>query len=153
MNIMSNDKKSELKKFLEEKIGQLKKEQEYYEFLLAILESGISSQKQNYQEEKEESVEIKVNKKSIAIISMSSSYIKLRPLFDVEKNEDMLKELKKDIELIAEDAKTSVIEDRNLVKEISIEIKKLTPLSIKGISEALKLFITDYYKNINKISE
>ncbi|HEW64475.1 MULTISPECIES: hypothetical protein [Fervidicoccus] len=150
---MSNDKKSELKKFLEEKIGQLKKEQEYYEFLLAILESGISSQKQNYQEEKEESVEIKVNKKSIAIISMSSSYIKLRPLFDVEKNEDMLKELKKDIELIAEDAKTSVIEDRNLVKEISIEIKKLTPLSIKGISEALKLFITDYYKNINKISE
>ncbi|MGB9830678.1 MAG: hypothetical protein ACPLSP_01250 [Fervidicoccus fontis] len=150
---MSNDKKSELKKFLEEKIGQLKKEQEYYEFLLAILESGIPSQKQNYQEEKEESVEIKVNKKSIAIISMSSSYIKLRPLFDVEKNEDMLKELKKDIELIAEDAKTSVIEDRNLVKEISIEIKKLTPLSIKGISEALKLFITDYYKNINKISE
>lgn len=147
MFVLSNEKRNEIKKFLEEKINNLKKELEFYELILALFETGVMKQENQQPTLKEELEEVKVDKKTIAIISRSPTQIKIRPLFEIDKTSEVLNLIRKQIELIAEEAKVSALDEKNSIKEITIEAKKLTPVLIKGISDAAKLVLIDYYKD------
>jgi len=133
---VASNKEKELKKFLEEKVSLLKKELEYYEYLLALIESNVDIRRK--EEKTEEIQEVKVGQKTIALITQSIDSITLRLLLNSEEKNLSIDELKNKIKTISTNAKIIVEkDDRGLVK--TIHIKDLeSPVIIEGILELIK---------------
>ena len=82
---MSKNGIQELKEFLEEKINQLKKELEFYELLLSMLESGRNNPLIRGPRKGEKVLEIKDNTGAIiAYIFEGKGYLRIVPLHDIE---------------------------------------------------------------------
>ncbi|AWR97367.1 hypothetical protein DFR86_07275 [Acidianus sulfidivorans JP7] len=109
----------ELKKFLESKISNLKKELEYYEYLLSLLESGFSSVKGN-----KGSIDYIKSRKGeiIAEIYYTPPYMKII----IKKKLTMSKAYMNALSKILEDSKNSdnieynIVFDKDDLKEISL---------------------------------
>ncbi len=88
----SKNKIDEIKKYLEERISQLKRELEYLELLLSFIESGVISEKLLSKEMKvprpgEEVIPLKTTSgEHIADIYISKNEIRVIPLVDLDIN-------------------------------------------------------------------
>ncbi len=82
---MSKNGIQELKEFLEEKISQLKRELEFYELLLSIIESGKNNPFIRGPRKGEEVLEVKDNTGSIiAYIFTGKEYLRIVPINEIE---------------------------------------------------------------------
>jgi len=136
----------ELKKFLEDEISKKKRELEYLEFLLAYIEGALGKAPERDAAMKEENImEVRSGKETIALILRTANGVKARLLFEVKNTPEILSEVKRQVEIIDENARVSVAEDKNYIREISVESKSLTPVIMSGIAEALKLLTLDIY--------
>jgi hypothetical protein len=143
---MNRDKMLELKKFLEDEISKKKRELEYLEFLLAYIEGALGKAPERDAAMKEENImEVRSGKETIALILRTANGIKARLLFEVKNSPEILSEVKRQVEIIDENARVSVAEDKNYIREITVESKSLTPVIMSGIAEALKLLTLDIY--------
>jgi hypothetical protein len=143
---MNRDKMLELKKFLEDEISKKKRELEYLEFLLAYIEGALGKAPERDAAMKEENImEVRSGKETIALILRTANGVKARLLFEVKNTPEILSEVKRQVEIIDENARVSVAEDKNYIREISVESKSLTPVIMSGIAEALKLLTLDIY--------
>lgn len=114
----------------------LKKELEYYEYLLALIESNVDVRKK--EEKTQEIQEVKVGQKTIALITQSIDSITLRLLLNSEEKNLSIDELKNKIKTISTNAKIIVEkDDRGLVKTIYIKDLE-SPVIIEGILELVK---------------
>lgn len=129
----------ELKKFLEGKIVSLKKELEYYEYLLSLLESGFSSIKGN-----KGSIDYIKNRKGeiIAEIYYTPPYMKIL----IKKKLTLSKAYINALSKILEDNKMSdnieynIVFDKDDLKEISLNNIK-DDLSYTKIKVALQAIL------------
>jgi len=144
---MNRDKLVELKKFLEDEIKRRKKEVEYLEFLLAYVEGTLGKASPDEGKVVEESLmEVRAGKETIAIISRTPTGIKARLLFEAKKTPELISEIRKQVNMIDENAKISFFDDREALREIAVESKYMTPVTESGISEALKLILVDIFR-------
>ncbi|MGC8909288.1 MAG: hypothetical protein ACP5O5_01685 [Fervidicoccaceae archaeon] len=144
---MNRDKLLELKKFLEEEIKKRKKEVEYLEFILAYIEGTIGKETTDMGKGKEENImEVKSGKDTVAFIVRTPTGIKAKLLFETKKSPELLSEIKRQISIIDESSRVSFSEDKDILREIVIESKSLSPVIESGIVEALKLILIDTFK-------
>ncbi|MEM0046319.1 MAG: hypothetical protein QW039_00480 [Fervidicoccaceae archaeon] len=152
---MNREKLIELKKFLEEEIKKRKSEIEHLELLLAFVEGSLGNLKNEEKGGKDENVlEVKSGKETIALIVRAPTNIRAKLLFEVRRDPELLSSIRREIGIIDEGAKVSIMEDKDYVKEISVESKSMSSVVMSGITEALRLLITDIYReNMKKRGE
>jgi hypothetical protein len=134
--------KKELKKFLEEKIAAMKKEIEYYEYLLALLESGYEKK------EAEEGVEeVTVDKKVIAIIRKEGRDLVLTMLFKPDKDPSIISFLKNQVALLVPGSSV-IVEDGDKIEKIVVKDVRGGKSVTTGVIEALKISATELYRKV-----
>ncbi len=138
---MSKNGIQELKEFLEEKINQLKKELEFYELMLSIIESGRNNPWIRGPRAGESVLEIKDNTGAIiAYIFVGKEYLRIVPLHEIEtKNpyfEFLIRYLEDQKRKDTEAAKRGVIpENKILDYEIRAEngiVREIVVRNYKG---------------------
>lgn len=129
----------ELKKFLENKIANLKKELEYYEYLLSLLESGFSSVKGN-----KGSIDYIKNRKGeiIAEIYYTPPYMKVLIKKKLNLSKAYMNALSKILEdnKLSDNIEYSIISDKDDLKEIRLSNVK-DDLSYNKIKVALQAIL------------
>ncbi|MEM0061198.1 MAG: hypothetical protein QW726_04630 [Fervidicoccaceae archaeon] len=99
-------------------------------------------------------LEVKSGKETIALIVRAPTNIRAKLLFEVRRDPELLSSIRREIGIIDEGAKVSIMEDKDYVKEISVESKSMSSVVMSGITEALRLLITDIYReNMKKRGE
>ncbi len=135
-----------IKKFLEEKIAELKKELEFYEYLIAMIEFG--GYRVSKKETGKEVIEIKCNKKPIAIIEVFGGKVVLKPLFNLKYSSEFEDILKKQLGFLSDKLSLEINYDNDKRSIKSLVINGLGGGVVReGVIEILRNIVVDEYKS------
>ncbi len=142
--------KEELRRFLEEKINELKKELEYYEYLLALLESNFMKPFTKSKGRESDVIEVKVNRKTVGIISRNDKLIKLRLLFDAPRDPEIIAFLKKQINLLDPQSNIEFEDEKSVLRSIIVSDFAGGNALTSGIIEILRIAVIELYRKTPK---
>ncbi len=135
-------KKDEIRRFLEDRISELKKEIEYYEYLLALMESG-------YTKREEEVEEIEHNGKVIGIVKRGTDSLELSLLFKAPRDPDIQAFLQKQVKLLVPNAEI-LFEGNENIQKIVIRRARTGRSMLAGLLEALRISVVELYESSKK---
>jgi len=133
----------EVRKYLAEKINALKRELEFYEFLLKLVDREQRVGEEGFK--RSEVIEVRVDTKTIGLISKKQGSITLNLIAEIAEKLFEPESLSKRLKMLGEGVRVSVSSDeRGMVKEVVVSGISSSIL-IDGAIEILKQYVIDRF--------